>query len=162
MAGWWAAQLDGLASLSASPRRERRDLLGSKDRPHLLGPLRQRRPGRLQAPLAHLTQRLDQRRRLLASRRGGIDIRPAHADAASGSEGPFVVFCYFSGAWDTLLSLDPRSDNAKSASIDTSYDVAARKNDAVDKILSQTKGSGLVKPDGSKIAFGAPARMSHR
>lgn len=79
----------------------------------------------------------------------------ARADAKGGApKGPFLIFCYFSGGWDTLLSLDPRDHQAfggAGGDIETAYD---KVNDTGVRAVLDKNPKGLVRPAGSQIAFG--------
>jgi hypothetical protein len=81
----------------------------------------------------------------------------ANAGGAPIDDLPLLVFAYFSGGWDTLMSLDPR-DHKKfgnsNGGIETGYDVLASKDKYVADLLAKSGGTGLVTPAGSKITFG--------
>jgi len=80
---------------------------------------------------------------------------PALASANDGAELPLMIFAYFEGGWDTLLSLDPRSDTDPNPRIDAFFSELADSDDIIDDILTQTSGSGIVKPGAdSNIEFG--------
>ncbi len=81
----------------------------------------------------------------------------ANADAASLAKRPLLVFAYFSGGWDTLLTLDPRDGtkfNDPAARIQTGYDRVCSNVKAVETAMMTCAGTGLVKPAGSNITFG--------
>lgn len=73
----------------------------------------------------------------------------ARAEGGDPAKGPFLLLCYFSGGWDTLLCLDPRAKDSKG--IQRGYD---RVTDKGVQAVLQKSGSGIVKPAGSKIEFG--------
>jgi uncharacterized protein (DUF1501 family) len=56
----------------------------------------------------------------------------AHAQQAPGSPDRYYIFCYFSGGWDTLLSLDPRdprqftNGNMRTTRIQPGYEFVER------------------------------------
>jgi len=81
----------------------------------------------------------------------------ANADAASLAKRPLLVFAYFSGGWDTLLTLDPR-DGTKykdsSQRIQSGYDRVCSNVKAVETAMMTCAGTGLIKPPGSNITFG--------
>ncbi len=81
----------------------------------------------------------------------------ANADAATLAKRPLLIFAYFSGGWDTLLTLDPRDGtkfNTAGAKIQTGYDRVCDAVPAVQAVMTNCGGSGLVKPNGSNITFG--------
>jgi uncharacterized protein (DUF1501 family) len=86
---------------------------------------------------------------------GGLSA--AKADGEPLSEMPLLVFAYFSGGWDTLMSLDPRSQmqfGNPDGDIYAGYDVLAQNDTAIAQVMSETGGTGLVQPNGSAIEFG--------
>lgn len=115
------------------------------------------------------------RRKLLATLGVGTgafilrDILVAPDAAAEPSDvltAPRVIYCQIPGAWDTLLCLDPR-DNTKYGAgdqkIHTGYDLVADNDTVTAQVLADTMGTGLVKPNGSNIAFGpAVGRLANR
>ncbi len=86
------------------------------------------------------------------------DIVPALARTpfSDPDEAPFLLFCTFEGGWDQLLALDPRDANdfGEGAAIDPAYALLAESDPEIARVLSETGGSGLVRPPGSNIAFG--------
>jgi uncharacterized protein (DUF1501 family) len=81
----------------------------------------------------------------------------ANADAATLAKRPLLVFAYFSGGWDTLLTLDPRDGtkyNDPAARIQTAYDRVCDSVPAIESVMMDCAGTGLVKPAGSNITFG--------
>ena len=85
---------------------------------------------------------------------------PRTAGAADERDVPLVIFAYFSGGWDTLLTIDPR-DNTRfgrsagnETGILTAYEDIAANDTAVQDVLTETNGTGLVTPHGSNITFG--------
>lgn len=74
---------------------------------------------------------------------------PSLASADDHQEVPLLIFAYFEGGWDTLLSLDPR-DNTQyvdGGPIVPAYHLL----DGIDVGPSE---SGIIKPAGSNIEFG--------
>lgn len=81
----------------------------------------------------------------------------ANADAATLAKRPLLIFAYFSGGWDTLLTLDPRDNtkyNTAGARIQTGYDRVCDAVPAVENAMMTCSGTGLIKPAGSNITFG--------
>lgn len=80
---------------------------------------------------------------------------------------PLLIFCEFSGGWDTLLSLDPRDHTDPKYSdpnnkVHTGYDLVADEDDAVASVMASTGNTGLVTPNGSNISFGpAMEKIAH-
>ncbi|MSQ83667.1 MAG: DUF1501 domain-containing protein [Myxococcales bacterium] len=74
----------------------------------------------------------------------------------AGASSPLLLFFYFSGGWDTILSLDPRSNTAYGADdgIWPAYDLVAKNDGEVAKVLQATNGSGVQKAIGSNVNFG--------
>ena len=65
----------------------------------------------------------------------------------------------FSGAWDTLMCLDPRDHtdvrfNVPGGDIYTGYELVAAQDNEFATALSATANTGLVTPTGSNISFG--------
>ena len=85
------------------------------------------------------------RRRMLSSLGAGAGAYalsdtfwPASAGAESldADELPLLIFCEFNGAWDTLLSLDPRDHtdsrfNDPAGSVYTGYEMVAEEDGAI-------------------------------
>ena len=85
------------------------------------------------------------------------------AQSVDPDTAPLLVFCTFQGGWDQLLALDPRDNTVftDQSTIHAGYDLLAESDAELDAILSQTGGTGLVKPQGSNITFGpAVGRLS--
>lgn len=83
--------------------------------------------------------------------------RDAAAEPDDVLTAPRVIYCQVPGAWDTLLGLDPRDHTKYSAGdtkIQTGYDLVADNDATANQVLMSTGGTGLVKPNGSNIAFG--------
>lgn len=81
----------------------------------------------------------------------------ANADAATLAKRPLLIFAYFSGGWDTLLTLDPRDGtkfNDPAAKIQTGYDRVCDAVPAIENVMMNCGGTGLVKPAQSNITFG--------
>ncbi|MFO0726710.1 MAG: DUF1501 domain-containing protein [Myxococcota bacterium] len=72
--------------------------------------------------------------------------RPARA---AGSTNRAFVFCYFSGAWDTLLSLDPRDPN-----VFTEDRIGATKIQLGWDQIPANYPKTILQPSGSNINFG--------
>jgi uncharacterized protein (DUF1501 family) len=72
---------------------------------------------------------------------------PMTAQGAGNDEAPLFVFGYFSGAWDTLLSLDPRSSNEANSQIDPAYETLAA-NDLDLAAVLQANPGGIVQAAG--------------
>ncbi len=82
----------------------------------------------------------------------------AGAENLTADELPLLIFCEFNGAWDTLLSLDPRDHtdsrfNDPAGSVYTGYEMVAEEDGAIEALMSNNN-SGLVTPNGSNISFG--------
>jgi len=92
---------------------------------------------------------------------GDFVLSPTVAGAAASelSEAPLVIFVYFGGGWDTLLSIDPRDDDVfgigdpNYPAIDTGLTHIEAQN-PVFKALTQQYPGGVVQPSGSNIDFG--------
>ena len=89
----------------------------------------------------------------------GFGPSSAHAEEADVDKLPLLIFCEFSGGWDTLLSLDPRDHTDPKYSdpnnkIHTGYDLVAEADDVVAEVLKNTGNSGLITPPGSNVSFG--------
>jgi uncharacterized protein (DUF1501 family) len=80
----------------------------------------------------------------------------------------YFVFAYFSGGWDQLLLFDPRDGTqarfraqqayaTNGSGIDVAYE---RLTDSVTKGLLAANPSGVVKPSGSNLTFGAAVPTS--
>lgn len=87
---------------------------------------------------------------------GFLGLRHARADIGDPETAPLLVMCEFSNGWDTLYSLDPRNHQDfgdPGAGIYTGFDLVT---DASTKkvIDDDSGGTGLVKANGSNIAFG--------
>jgi len=101
---------------------------------------------------------------------GGAAVMLRHpigkALAAEGDAEPvYLVFCTFRGGWDQLLALDPRDARGFTdpKAIFPAYDIAAANDPALSQALADSGGSGLVRPDGSNIAFGpAIGKLANR
>lgn len=68
---------------------------------------------------------------------------------------PLLIVCEFASGWDTLLSLDPRNHqdfNDPAQGIETAYDRITDPETVA--MLDETGGTGLFKPNGSKVAYG--------
>lgn len=78
------------------------------------------------------------------------------AEPSGAADSPLLLYFYFSGGWDTILSLDPRSNTAYGAEdgIWPAYDLVAKNDAEVAKVLQATSGSGVQKAAGSNVAFG--------
>ena len=87
-------------------------------------------------------------------------ISDAVAQGAEAGSLPLMVFVYFVGGWDTVITLDPRDHSQAIHSdplqggIDTGYDLIAANDAQVMSELTSSGGSGLVQPAGSNIQFG--------
>ena len=68
-------------------------------------------------------------------------------DGAGNEDAPLFVFGYFAGAWDTLLSLDPRSSNEANGQIDPAYQTLAA-NDAQLAAVLQANPGGIIQAAG--------------
>ncbi|MSQ84767.1 MAG: DUF1501 domain-containing protein [Myxococcales bacterium] len=111
----------------------------------------------------HKTPELTRRRLLVSGLLAGAgfamrDFLPAFAvepTAAAKPNNRLLVF-YFSGGWDGLLALDPRDNNkfGPDDGIWPAYDLVAKNDGEVNKVMATSKGSGLIQPPGSNIAFG--------
>jgi hypothetical protein len=71
---------------------------------------------------------------------------------------PLLILCEFNGAWDTLLSLDPRDHtdsrfNKPGGPVYTGYEMVAEEDDEVASLMA-SNNTGLVTPNGSNISFG--------
>ncbi|HHH28098.1 MAG TPA: DUF1501 domain-containing protein [Polyangiaceae bacterium] len=79
------------------------------------------------------------------------------AEAETDADMPLFIFGYFQGAWDTLLSLDPRDNTTFptiGSDIDPAMALAAAGDTELAAELSQNP-TGLVQPNGSNIVFGS-------
>ncbi|MEZ4294693.1 MAG: DUF1501 domain-containing protein [Polyangiaceae bacterium] len=90
----------------------------------------------------------------------------AEAGPSEIGDAPRIIYCQIPGAWDTLLCLDPRDNTqfgAPGQKIQTGYDLVADNDAATAQVLANTGGTGLVKPNGSNIAFGpAIGRLANK
>src|SRR5688572_23766389 len=90
----------------------------------------------------------------------------AAAEPGDIEDAPRVIYCQIPGAWDTLLCLDPRDNTVYGAGdqkIHTGYDLVADNDAVTNQVLADTMGTGLIKPNGSNIAFGpAIGRLANR
>ncbi|MCA9620535.1 MAG: DUF1501 domain-containing protein [Myxococcales bacterium] len=91
---------------------------------------------------------------------GDVVMHPslARADGEAILDAPLLLFVYFDGAWDTLLSLDPRDHTVfgtpdPNKAIYTGLDQVRVADPIVDQFLDQNP-SGIDQPSGSKIGFG--------
>ena len=83
----------------------------------------------------------------------------ARAEGTDIHELPLLIFCEFSGGWDTMVSLDPRDHSDPKYSdpnnkIQTGYDLVADADTAVAQVLASTGNTGLITPPGSNVSFG--------
>ena len=78
--------------------------------------------------------------------------------AAAALEDQHFVFCYFSGGWDILMSLDPRDwGHSSYSALDVGWDQVdwTGSADITDAGLADLESlHGQVKPSGSNIDFG--------
>ena len=88
---------------------------------------------------------------------GDVILQPrlAHADVTTA---PLLLFVYLDGAWDTLLSLDPRDHqtygiNNPTASIYTGLEEVRAADPLVDAFMD-AHPNGIEQPSGSNIGFG--------
>ena len=78
-------------------------------------------------------------------------VRPSAAWGDGNSDAPLFVFCYFAGAWDTLLSLDPRSSNDTNSQIDPAFDTLAANDPELATVLQANPGGIVTGAEGMEF-----------
>ncbi|HHH11448.1 MAG TPA: DUF1501 domain-containing protein, partial [Sorangium sp.] len=90
--------------------------------------------------------------------RDRFGISEAAAEQTDPGKLPLMVFAYFYGGWDTLITLDPRDHTQHAVvgegNIDTAYDIIGDSDAQVAAEMAATANTGLVQPSGSNIQFG--------
>ena len=92
---------------------------------------------------------------------GGLSLRQT---MAAGDKPPLVVQITFSGGWDTLLTLDPRSNldfTDPDGKIYPAYDLAANGDPLILDALANTNGTGVFTdgPSGMTLGPSVPASL---